>query len=99
MEKPALSGNDVVTSIVVPSSGLRAAFLPSGNAAGGPLGAGEHAETERHPRGSAITRRTMAKRVGVVGGGIMGSGIAEESARAGLDVVLPVKVQPAYTIC
>jgi 3-hydroxybutyryl-CoA dehydrogenase len=30
----------------------------------------------------------MAKRVGVVGGGIMGSGIAEVSARAGLDVLV-----------
>src|SRR5687768_7954977 len=40
------------------------------------------------PGGSAITRRNMAKRVGVVGGGIMGSGIAEVSARAGYDVVV-----------
>ena len=30
----------------------------------------------------------MVKAVGIVGGGIMGSGIAEVAARSGLDVVL-----------
>src|SRR5258705_1327913 len=47
----------------------------------------------RFPRwgAAAVTRKAgerMIKAVGVVGGGIMGSGIAEVAARSGCDVVL-----------
>src|SRR4051795_5340127 len=78
------------SSIVVPASRPRAAFLPSGNAAEQALPAGDHARTgttDGRP-GTATTRSNMTKRVGVVGGGIMGSGIAEVSARAGYDVLV-----------
>src|SRR3954467_8677594 len=48
-------------------------------------------DQERHlgkrPRRS-IARRSMVKRIGVVGGGLMGAGIAEVAARAGFDVVV-----------
>src|SRR3954452_20739223 len=47
-----------------------------------------HRPPLRSPPGTATTRSNMTKRVGVVGGGIMGSGIAEVSARAGYDVLV-----------
>src|SRR4051794_15323119 len=78
------------SSIVVPASRPRAAFLLSGNSADQAWPAGDHAPTGTTAArfGTATTRSNMTKRVGVVGGGIMGSGIAEVSARAGYDVVV-----------
>jgi 3-hydroxybutyryl-CoA dehydrogenase len=72
-----------VSSIVVPARERRAAFLPSGNSAGP-----RELRESMHRPVSAIARRNMTEKVGVVGGGIMGSGIAEVAARAGFDVLL-----------
>src|SRR3982750_3219248 len=54
----------------------------------GPRGPMHRPRLRSNPPGTATTRSNMTKRVGVVGGGIMGSGIAEVSARAGYDVLV-----------